>query len=70
MEVLMPQFSLGEKVKIAKAAESEGSNANFVGQVGEVARNQQVGPGGFVVDVSFEGQTQTLSFWERWLEKA
>ena len=36
----MPQFALGEKVKIAKAAESEGSNANFVGQVGKVARNQ------------------------------
>ena len=66
----MPQFSLGEKVKVTKAAESEGSNAKFMGKVGKVERNQQVGPGGFVVDVSFEGQPRTFAFWERWLEKA
>ena len=66
----MPQFSLGEKVKVAKAAAAEGQNAQFAGKVGKVERNQQVGPGGFVVDVAFDGQENTSSFWERWLEKA
>ncbi len=66
----MPQFSLGEKVKVSKAAAAEGSNSNFVGKVGTVERNQQVGPGGFVVDVAFDDQENTSSFWERWLEKA
>ena len=65
----MPTFSPGQKVKVTKAAAAEGSNAQYAGKVGEVRRVQQVGPGGFVVEVSFEGQSSS-SFWERWLELA
>jgi len=30
----------------------------------------QVGPGGFIVDVVFEGEDYPPALWESWLEKA
>lgn len=64
----MPTFFPGQKVKVTKAAAAEGSNAQYADKVGEVRLVQQVGPGSFVIEVSFEGQQS--SFWERWLELA
>ena len=66
----MPKFSPGEKVKITKAATSEKGAAVFAGKIGTVQRMQQVGPGGFIVDVAFEGEEYAPALWEYWLEKA
>ena len=66
----MPKFSAGDKVKVTKEATSEKGAAVFVGKVGTVQRMQQVGPGGFIVDVAFEGEDYPPALWETWLEKA
>ncbi len=66
----MPKFSAGDKVKITKAATAQGGIAAFVGRVGTVRRMHQVGPGGFIVDVAFEGEEYPPVLWEIWLEKA
>ena len=66
----MPKFSAGDKVKITKAATTQGGIATFVGRVGTVRRMHKVGPGGFIVDVAFEGEEYPPVLWEIWLEKA
>ena len=66
----MPKFSAGDKVKITKAATAQAGTAAFVGRIGTVRRMHQVGPGGFIVDVAFEGEEYPPALWEIWLEKA
>ena len=66
----MPKFSAGDKVKITKAATVPEGIATFVGRVGTGRRMHQVGPGGFIVDVAFEGEEYPPVLWEIWLEKA
>ncbi len=66
----MPKFSAGDKVKITKAAATQEDTAAFGGRVGTVQRMYQVGPGGFIVDVAFDGEEYPPALWEIWLEKA
>ena len=66
----MPKFSAGDKVKITAAATAQKDVAAFAGKVGTVRKMHQVGPGGFIVDVVFEGEEYPPALWETWLEKA
>ncbi len=64
----MPKFNLGQSVRIIEEARKEGQDLLYVGRVGTVKRMHQVRPGGCVVDVEFDGEERTPSFWEEWLE--
>ncbi len=66
----MPKFAVGQAVRIVEEAKKEGRDPQYMGRVGTVKRMHQVRPGGCVVDVEFEGEERTPSFWEEWLEAA
>ena len=66
----MPKFSAGDKVKITETATGQKDIEAFAGKVGTVRKMHQVGPGGFIVDVVFEGEDYPPALWESWLEKA
>lgn len=66
----MPKFAAGDKVKVTKEATAEKGAAVYAGRVGTVKSMQQVGPGGFIVDVTYEGEEYPPALWESWLEKA
>lgn len=66
----MPKFAVGQSVRVIEEAPKEGRDSLYMGKVGTVKRMHQVRPGGCVVDVEFEGEERTPSFWEEWLEAA